>query len=347
MRYQGQLLGRLLLRFDADSAHVPHDLSAATAGTGGALWVAADEGGFLERLGPEDPRVYGNHRRFHVGGPLGLGGPDVEIDVEALDRDDDGLWFVGSHSARRKKPRGSEAKGMRRLAEIDVEPSRFVLARIPFERDGLASTWGARQLRPTDGGNVLLDMLREDPHLGPFLAGPAPIPSKDNGLDVEGLAVLGDRVFLGLRGPVLRGWAVLLELSLASDGDALVPQPLGKQLYRKHFLDLDGLGIRELARRGDDLLVLGGPTMNLDGPARLFALRDVARLDGDSLIAQEKGRLEPLFDLPHGEEAEHPEGVALHSWFEEHDSVLVLYDTPHETRLLGPCGVFADVYRVP
>ena len=31
------------------------------------------------------------------------------------------------------------------------------------------------------------------------------IPSNDNGFDVEGLAVSGNRVFLGLRGPVLAG----------------------------------------------------------------------------------------------------------------------------------------------
>ena len=40
------------------------------------------------------------------------------------------------------------------------------------------------------------------------------LPSKDNGLDIEGLAVLGNRVYLGLRGPVLRGRAIILELEL-------------------------------------------------------------------------------------------------------------------------------------
>jgi L-seryl-tRNA(Ser) seleniumtransferase len=38
------------------------------------------------------------------------------------------------------------------------------------------------------------------------------IPGKDNGLDVEGLASVGDRLLVGLRGPVLRGWAIVLEI---------------------------------------------------------------------------------------------------------------------------------------
>src|SRR3546814_13829874 len=99
------------------------------------------------------------------------------------------------------------------------------------------------------------------------------VPSKENGFDVEGLAVRGSRVFLGLRGPVLRGWATVVELDLKT------PKPgrlklrrigAGGERYRKHFLDLDGLGIRELVFDGDDLLVLAGPTMDLDGPVVLF-----------------------------------------------------------------------------
>src|SRR5918999_1164596 len=45
------------------------------------------------------------------------------------------------------------------------------------------------------------------------LQGPLSLPAfgmkkVDQEIDIEGLAVSGERVFLGLRGPVLRGWAV-------------------------------------------------------------------------------------------------------------------------------------------
>ena len=52
--------------------------------------------------------------------------------------------------------------------------------------------------------------LAGEPLLRPFL----PIPSKDNGLDIEGITARGDRVLLGLRGPVLRGIALVAELRL-------------------------------------------------------------------------------------------------------------------------------------
>ena len=52
--------------------------------------------------------------------------------------------------------------------------------------------------------------LRKDPVLGPFVG----LPSKENGLDIEGLAVRGDTVLLGLRGPVIRGYALVVRLEM-------------------------------------------------------------------------------------------------------------------------------------
>jgi len=59
----------------------------------------------------------------------------------------------------------------------------------------------------------LTEALRGDQHLGLFIV----IPGKDNGFDIEGLAGAGKRLFIGLRGPVLRGWAVILEVELKED----------------------------------------------------------------------------------------------------------------------------------
>ena len=104
------------------------------------------------------------------------------------------------------------------------------------------------------------------------------IPGKDNGLDIEGLAVAEGSVFVGLRGPVLRGWTTLLEMAVGEDDDApstLKLKEIGSNgsLYRKHFLDLGGLGVRDLCLDGDDLLILAGPTMDLDGPVTVFRWR--------------------------------------------------------------------------
>ncbi len=117
--------------------------------------------------------------------------------------------------------------------------------------------------------NLLTRALADDPHFGPCMS----IPGKDNGFDIEGLAVDGRRLLLGLRGPVLRGWSALLEIAVESRRDPLrlVPLDGSGTLIRKHFLQLDGLGIRDLHFSGDDLYILAGPTMVLNGEVRVFS----------------------------------------------------------------------------
>ena len=138
----------------------------------------------------------------------------------------------------------------------------YLLARIPIvDSDGTytlakedtqnGKKRTAAQLRGNDQGNALTEALRGDEHPESFLA----IPGKDNGFDIEGLAVAGERLFMGLRGPVLRGWAVMLEVELEEDNDqpcTLRLNAIGPsdRLYRKHFLHLGGLGIRDLCAQG-------------------------------------------------------------------------------------------------
>ncbi|MBQ0818798.1 DUF3616 domain-containing protein, partial [Microvirga sp. HBU67558] len=136
------------------------------------------------------------------------------------------------------------------MEEIEREPNRSFLGRIPLieEAPGLftpARSDGERQaawLKLGKKRGALERWLAEDPHLGPFLA----VPSKENGLDIEGLAVRGNRLWLGLRGPVLRGHAVVLDLELRQKApDRLKARRIdGQRRYRKHLLDTRGLGIR-------------------------------------------------------------------------------------------------------
>ena len=125
--------------------------------------------------------------------------------------------------------------------------------------------------------------------------------------------MIGDRVYVGLRGPVLRGWAVVLELRPHADPD----DPTRLRLrdfadgspYRKHVLDLDGLGVRDLCPDGDDLLVLAGPSMDLDGPVRVYRWRRAAHA-ADSEVVRDDA-LTRVVDLPYGEGDDHAEGICL------------------------------------
>ena len=52
--------------------------------------------------------------------------------------------------------------------------------------------------------------------------------------------------FAAARGPVLRGWSALLEITVEARGDQLRLVPLDESgtVIRNHFLQLDGLGVR-------------------------------------------------------------------------------------------------------
>lgn len=73
--------------------------------------------------------------------------------------------------------------------------------------------------------------------------------------------MLPDRIWLGLRRPVLRGYAEVLGLEITekAPGRLEVRRVENERRYRKHLLDTRGLGIRGMRLNGDDLLLLVGP----------------------------------------------------------------------------------------
>ena len=352
------LLSRVLLRFDNPSDDLISDLSAAALTPDGSLWVGSDELIAVERLSPVEPYIYANHQKFMIGDFVELFNTEDEIDIEGMDYSNNYLWLTGSHGTKRKKAKGKKPeKDIQRLSVIKTDLNRYLLARIPVVNGELIKSCSpsdnpdekltAACLQKTEKGNILIDALKEDSHLGPFLS--IDLPSKDNGFDIEGLAVYGDKVFLGLRGPVLRGWAIILEIEVEEkEPGVLTLKEIGEegQRYKKHFVDLNGLGVRELCLHGEDLLILAGPTMDLEGSLRIFRWKNVLDLSGDTLWGQDNEELEVLFDLPFVLGKDHAEGLALFPCLGESDSLLVIYDSPDERRILGENEIFADVFRL-
>ncbi|HEY9811462.1 MAG TPA: DUF3616 domain-containing protein [Halomicronema sp.] len=349
------LLSRVLLRFQPNFSALLQDLSAVTFTPDGSLWVGSDETTHLERLSPAESCIFDNHCSFNLGDFITLPNESEEIDIEGLCYQEGYLWVVGSHSPKRKKAKGKSSEDdMERLATLKTEKNRYLLARIPCQNGQLFKSidddkfhLNAACLETTPTGNLLTDALIDDPHLGLFIK--AGIPSKENGFDVEGLAVCGDKVFLGLRGPVLRGWAVILELQLEElETGILGLKKIGNQgeLYQKYFLDLNGLGVRELCFDGEDLIILAGPTMTLDGDLRIFRWHQVLNHTEHTLIPQNSEQLEVLFDLPFKIGGDRAEGLALMSCLGEKESLLVVYDSPAPDRIVEESAVFADVFRL-
>ena len=327
-----------------DLAKIRDNLSAiAVAGT--HLWLGGDEGTHLHRMTRDAEGNFSEHKRFDLVSLLDLpdqGAKPSEIDIEGLDVDEGYVWLVGSHSRKRKKVEEdqSPAQNRERLARVEAESNRYTLARVPLDDRQQpvrrARSLAASRLEGDETGNLITRALNADPHVGPFCS----IPSKDNGLDVEGLAVRGDRVFVGLRGPVLRGWAVLLEIHVqaATGGVLEFAEPL-----RKHFLHLNGLGIRELAIDKKHLYILAGPTMDLDGPVFVFRWRNALDIADEAVVPREA--LGVACVIPYGAGADHAEGMTLVDAARAL-KIMVCYDSPAKHRILGDEAVRADVFAL-
>lgn len=349
-------LRSLSLQFRPDTPQLETILSnlSAVRWVGPHLWLGSDEGGTLERVTPEGDTAV-DHQRFPLRDYIDLPNPpNEEIDIEGLAYSDYYLWIVGSHSLKRKKPEADKslAENLERMSTLSKEENRYTLCRIPLVDGQLFQacphpefpdqTLTAAQLKRKKTGNQLTHKLRDDPHLGPFLT--ADLPGKENGFDIEGVAVSGERLFVGLRGPVLRGWAVLLELHLKDKGSGLLKLKKMDDTglhYRKYFLDLNGHGIRDLCFDGDDLLVLAGPTMDMAGLAEVFRLPHFLSEDQNQLL-QPRSILD-LLDKDHGDKAE---GITLLPT--NTDELLIAYDSPGRDRIhLDTASLTLDVFTLP
>jgi hypothetical protein len=359
-----------ILEFNEHDEPLVDSLSAVVV-VRDCLWVASDEVTSVERLSSADGVTFNTHKSFALKDLIDLPAQgknfDQEIDIEGLDHHDSWLWLVGSHSIKRKKveKEGTTEKRIKRLAKTEIEGNRFMLARVPLvegaggtEQQLARSTadpnnpdrmLNAGQLKADEKSNALVDAIRQaengrgDAHFGNFLS----IPGKDNGFDLEGLAVSGERIFIGLRGPVLRGWAGILEVAVNTDtaeSSRLNLKNIGPEgrLYKKHFLNLNGLGVRDLCVDGDDLLILAGPTMNLDGPVAVFRWPGALESSDEQLIFSDG--LEQVFTVPNGIGFDHAEGMTL---LTDPKRLLVVYDSPGGARRISDSAVKADVFEFP
>ncbi|MFM2419334.1 MAG: hypothetical protein RL385_4057 [Pseudomonadota bacterium] len=226
-----------------------------------------------------------------VGGKL-----PKELDLEAVSVEGARVLVAGSASLKREKPSGTDDP-KEKLREVKLvsgegKPHSNYMIELQQADDGsfrLVRFWDLRRL------------LLAQPLLEVF----ADLPSKENGLDVEGVALRGDTAFVGLRGPVLRGHAVVARLGLSDSSVTL------------DFLALGGLGIRSMAAAtGGGFWVLAGPTLDMADPFVLY------RWDGEgsALAGAADARLQRLMSIAHAE-GEKPEGV-----FEYEGALCVLFE---------------------
>lgn len=336
-------------RGDADDPAL--DLSAA-ARHGTTMFLGSDEGVRLERLIGDQDGHWGRHRRFPLDAILDLD-TSGEADIEGLAEENGWLWVLGSHARTRPKigKQRDDRIDLTQFATLKNTRPRCLLARVPLapdpERDGAVrpvkrdGDRRAGMLRQTKYGNRLSRMMQESPLLRPFTR----IAAKEGGVDLEGIAVAGNRVAIGMRGPVIQSCAVLLEVEL-------VPTRTGrlKILGPLHIriLELDGLGIRDLKRDGADLLILAGPTTGLDGPCAVYRWKDWLGDPPQHEHMVRRHRPDRIIDLPFGRGDDHPEGLVLLDRPEGGRDLLVICDSPAAARIdRAANSVRCDRFRLP
>lgn len=338
---------------DADCGGVDDptlDLSAA-ARHGNTLFLGSDEGVCIERLS-RGATTWAGHQRFPLDSILDLDASG-EADIEGLAEDDGWLWVLGSHARTRPKvgKAGDDRIDLSAFSSLKDTRPRCLLARVPLAAEPenadamrpvlLDGQRRAGMVRQTKHGNRLAQMMKDSPLLKPFTR----IAAKEGGVDLEGIAVAGNRVAIGMRGPVIQTYAVLLEVEIIAkrSGRLTIAGPLHKRL-----LDLDGLGIRDLKRDGRDLLILAGPTTGLDGPCAVYRWTDWLGDPPQDDNVVRRHRPERIIDLPFGRGDDHPEGLVLLDGSNGERDLLVICDSP-AARRLDPAtrSLRCDRFRMP
>lgn len=165
-----------------------------------------------------------------------------EIDAEGAAYSDGYFYLTGSHGVSRRKAK--------------FNASSFFVFRFPADRKTGIPPFAvsAEQVAPEIART---DRLREAISSAPGPVGDyaeKPLGKKHGGANIEGLAVIGDRIYLGFRGPSKGGTAYIMDV----DADALFS---GGALDRKvQEVKLGkNTGIRDLAAVSGGLLILSGP----------------------------------------------------------------------------------------
>jgi hypothetical protein len=285
---------------------------SAVAAAGDYLWTASDEMRTVECLEPHG-QGYRLHRQFKLDELFpGLPGAEEELeaDVEALDVAHGRLWVCGSHSLTRRSRDKTDRVIDPRIRE---RPSRRLLGSVELSKDGGGLVAPGKAL-PYDAAGSLRAMLGSISHIAPFMD----LPSKENGLDIEGLVTFRRKVYVGMRGPVVDNIALVAAIGMTRDFI------IDETSILLHFVDLGGLGVRDMTRWGGGILILAGPVNGADSPFRLL-----------QWTPRRTGKIqdpEKVQDLQSG--ADHPEGIcALHR--AGADGLIVLYDSKSDKRISG------------
>jgi hypothetical protein len=288
-------LGRVEFKGDI---HKAKNVSAIAV-VKGYLVIGSDEGNRVQMLTRDGDRY------TVLPTDVILDGQAKEIDIEGIAAEEDLVYVVGSHSRVRKTVDDSHTvdENRQRLLVVERDESRERLYRFRVDGQGAVSALEVTSLMPA---------IEQNPVLQTFTR----VPSKENGVDIEGIAVRDGHLYVGFRGPVLRdNYVPVLRARFGhpiSDASLL-------------FVNLGGLGIRDLAPVRDGLLILAGPVGDGPGAYHLYVWDGRDCLPGQRRPDEPVGRLEWLGKMATEKEAK-AEGLTVLDESNTAYEVLIVFD---------------------
>jgi Protein of unknown function (DUF3616) len=226
---------------------------------------------------------------------------DKEIDIEGIACENGIIYVVGSHSFKRKTNEADRMYAQSRIeiGDVSSESERDQLFRLNLNPD------------PKIERTSLRSIIENDKILKLF----SKIPSKENGIDIEGLAVFNGLLYIGFRGPVLRdNWVPILKCKFADP----ITRP---ELV---FVNLGGRGVRDLTSVKDGFLILAGPVGDGPGSYQVYFWDGGVQQPG-SPTAGRSGQLALLGEIP-VDDGVKAEGIALLKESNSDYEVLIVFD---------------------
>ncbi|HEY9628178.1 MAG TPA: DUF3616 domain-containing protein [Coleofasciculaceae cyanobacterium] len=264
------------------------------------LIMGADEGRTIKVL-KYDGKAYKVEQSISLSSGEAIDNDDGEVDIEGIAHENGNVYVVGSHSCKRVevKPEESYDRNRKALKKIKTESRRDYLFRLHLDA---TSNTEHTSLQPIIDSKKVLKLFSQ-------------IPSKENGIDIEGIAVYKERLYVGFRGPVLRGnWVPVLKCKFANpitEADLI-------------FVNLGGRGVRDIIRVDNGFLILAGPVGDGSDSYQVYFWNGEDCIPGERASGQ-VGQIEFLGEIPAYENMK-AEGIALIKERKSDYEVVVVFD---------------------
>jgi hypothetical protein len=153
------------------------------------------------------------------------------------------------------------------------QPSRYFLYRVKVdESSGVPDDYGSSSKASTvvEKTTSISSLLSKDGTLSQHTAQ----KPGEGGVNIEGLAINRDRLFIGFRGPIVGNGAIVADVPVSG---AFAGHDLAAKMYT---VDLGaGQGVRDLVAIDRGVLILSGPQERVPGEAGIFLWRPGSKPD--------------------------------------------------------------------